>query len=390
LGLLLGGLALYMVVIPAVWSVGETWFVDPNRPAIRRLDDDISYADWFRLKSVEMAMAMIFFAIGASIGSFLNVVIYRLPNRVPLFLRRSRCPHCQHAIVAKDNLPLIGWLRLGGRCRHCQAPISLRYPLIEGLVGGMFLLLFSVQLISGGVNLPNRTPNLYTGVVWVLFYTKWDLVGLYFYHCLLLSMLLVLGWVDYDRRQLSWRQILSGSGALAAVAIVFPGLLLWKFSGGMNPTVAAVWSILGGAALGAVVGWISGGSRGLVAGFAWVGIALGWQAVTGVAILSLWLRGMTFVLGYMWSARRRVHCGYLRTASAGTMWLLIAALLHHVLWRFLTVWGEPYWPGQVVNAQLLGLWATVFAGLLLANRAIDWGTSAGPADNAETILAEGS
>jgi leader peptidase (prepilin peptidase)/N-methyltransferase len=80
--------------------------------------------------------------LGLIFGSFLNVCIARLPLRQSIVTPRSRCPRCGHAIAAKDNLPLISWLLLRGRCRHCAERISLRYPLVEVAMAGLFLLCF--------------------------------------------------------------------------------------------------------------------------------------------------------------------------------------------------------------------------------------------------------
>jgi len=78
--------------------------------------------------------------LGLVTGSFLNVVIYRLPRGLSTVLPRSRCPSCGEPIRALDNLPVISWLLLRGRCRRCAAPISVRYPLIEALTGALFVL----------------------------------------------------------------------------------------------------------------------------------------------------------------------------------------------------------------------------------------------------------
>jgi leader peptidase (prepilin peptidase)/N-methyltransferase len=82
---------------------------------------------------------LIVFAFGAAIGSFLNVVIYRLPAALSLLHPPSRCPTCHHPLRPYDNVPVLGWLWLKGRCRYCRSPISPRYPLIEALTGGLFL-----------------------------------------------------------------------------------------------------------------------------------------------------------------------------------------------------------------------------------------------------------
>jgi leader peptidase (prepilin peptidase) / N-methyltransferase len=73
--------------------------------------------------------------VGAIFGSFLNVVAYRLPRGESLSRPRSRCPQCQTQIKAYDNVPVLSWLALRGRCRACRAPISARYPLVEAVTG---------------------------------------------------------------------------------------------------------------------------------------------------------------------------------------------------------------------------------------------------------------
>ncbi len=75
--------------------------------------------------------------LGATVGSFLNVVAYRLPRRESLVRPGSRCPGCGTAIKAYDNLPVLGWLLLRGRCRSCKTGISARYPIIEALTAAL-------------------------------------------------------------------------------------------------------------------------------------------------------------------------------------------------------------------------------------------------------------
>ena len=75
------------------------------------------------------------FILGTILGSFLNVVIYRLPRRLSVVRPASRCPHCQTPIRPYDNIPLLSFLVLRGRCRTCRAPISWRYPLVEAAAG---------------------------------------------------------------------------------------------------------------------------------------------------------------------------------------------------------------------------------------------------------------
>ncbi|MCU0535411.1 MAG: prepilin peptidase [Hydrococcus sp. Prado102] len=89
------------------------------------------------------AIATIFvFALGACIGSFLNVVVYRIPAGLSLIHPPSRCPHCFHQLGATENVPVFGWLWLRGRCRWCRTPISARYPTVEALTGLLFVLVY--------------------------------------------------------------------------------------------------------------------------------------------------------------------------------------------------------------------------------------------------------
>ncbi len=77
--------------------------------------------------------------IGLLVGSFLNVVIHRVPRKESIVRPRSSCPSCGMAIGAIDNVPVLSWLALRGRCRGCSAPISWRYPLIEAITGALFV-----------------------------------------------------------------------------------------------------------------------------------------------------------------------------------------------------------------------------------------------------------
>ncbi len=86
--------------------------------------------------------SIIVFILGASIGSFLNVVIYRVPAGLSVLYPPSRCPQCLHKLGKRENVPIFGWLLLRGRCRHCQAKISSRYPIVEAVTGLIFLLVF--------------------------------------------------------------------------------------------------------------------------------------------------------------------------------------------------------------------------------------------------------
>lgn len=90
----------------------------------------------------EYFLIIFIFVFGACIGSFLNVCIYRIPEGKSTIYPSSRCPQCGHSIAWYDNIPIFSYLLLKRRCRHCGMIISWRYPLIEGLSGGLAILTF--------------------------------------------------------------------------------------------------------------------------------------------------------------------------------------------------------------------------------------------------------
>ena len=102
---------------------------------------------------VEGLLGLIAFLLGAALFSFMNVVAWRLPRGKNPLTGRSFCPQCGAALTAGDLVPVFSWLFLRGRCRHCRAPIPVRYLLVE-LLGGVLL---SIALIDAETQLiPNR------------------------------------------------------------------------------------------------------------------------------------------------------------------------------------------------------------------------------------------
>jgi leader peptidase (prepilin peptidase) / N-methyltransferase len=341
----------YMIVVPTASWISER--LQP--PKSGRVLEEMSLAEQIRLRSMEAVTAFWFFALGATIGSFVNVVAYRMPRGQSVIFRRSRCPACGTQINSRDNLPILGWLLLNGRCRECQAAISARYPIVESLAAALFLLLFFVQLISGGANIPVREPNLYHGVVWIIFYTKWDLVGLYLYHCFLLSVLLAWTLIDTDRQRVPARAKWFVGGCLFLPLLIWPDLLpllLHRDTGrwmDQSWLAAGLSSLLGGivgAVLGRLVQWaaylpqrLPAGGVGLAApvthatsGLAFIGMALGWQAAVMVGLITLMI-GLAMMQLVHW---RRWPQPTL------TAYLMAAFVLHHIMWRW-TVENRVLW-----------------------------------------------
>lgn len=103
------------------------------------------------LESAFPLLTVFVFAIGACVGSFLNVVVYRLPHGESLITPASHCPKCGQPIKAWDNIPIFSWLLLRGRCRYCRQPIAVRYPLVELATALLYL---AVWLRVNALGLP--------------------------------------------------------------------------------------------------------------------------------------------------------------------------------------------------------------------------------------------
>ena len=149
---------------------------------------------------LEVFTAVWCFVMGSVIGSFLNVVIYRMPLGLNISKPKSRCPFCETPIRTRDNLPILGWLLLRGKCRDCQAPIPARYPIVEALVGVVFLLLYLAIVHSGGALLPYRSPNRFSGGYQILEGRTWDLIALAVYYCYLFIVVVAAAYIQYDRQ----------------------------------------------------------------------------------------------------------------------------------------------------------------------------------------------
>ncbi len=116
-------------------------------------------------------MALFFFlfifGLGLSIGSFLNVLIYRLPRSIPL-TGRSFCPRCKKKISWQDNFPLLSFIFLRGKCRHCHSPISWQYPVVEFLTAFLFFLT-AFWVFKQNPDLTLLTPQYYLILGYYLF-----------------------------------------------------------------------------------------------------------------------------------------------------------------------------------------------------------------------------
>lgn len=135
-------------------------------------------------------------ALGLVIGSFLNVCIYRIPMEQSIAFPPSHCTNCNHKLMSLDLIPVISYLFLGGKCRYCKEKISVRYPLIEIL----------------------------NAVLYLLIYFKFGLTLITLKYCILASILIVIGMIDYDTQFVYTSTTLFG-GIMACIFIIIQAVV---------------------------------------------------------------------------------------------------------------------------------------------------------------------
>lgn len=193
-------------------------------------------------------MLLFIFLLGSCLGSFLNVCIYRLPRNLSIIFPNSFCPACNSPIRPYDNIPLISFLILKGRCRKCRARISWRYPLVEALMGTITLALF----------------------------LKLGLSPLFFSILAFSAALLVITFIDLDHRIIP--DIISLPGMAIGIILALAGISI--------PIKSSLIGLLAGGGLLFIVAYVyealtkrEGMGGGDVKLLAMIGAWLGWQAV---------------------------------------------------------------------------------------------------------------
>jgi len=247
-----------------------------------------------------MAVYFPVFLVGLALGSFLNVVITRLPLEEEFWASRSRCPHCRAALPWYDNIPLISYFWLKRGCRFCGELIPPRYPLVE-LAGGLLAL-----------GLWHQFPGSYLLLVYGPFS----------------AALVALSAIDLERRRLPDVITLPGIALGLLLALVLPHLSFWE----------AALGALGGGALFYLVAWGYAawtGKQGMGGGdiklMAMIGAFLGVKSLPPVIFISAGV-GTLVGLG-MTLARGRWRSGEWRTASLPYGPFLALAALVYLLGR---------------------------------------------------------
>ncbi|KQR27554.1 peptidase A24 [Curtobacterium sp. Leaf154] len=267
--------------------------------------------------------------LGLAIGSFLNVDVHRIPAGMSVVAPASSCPGCGHEIRGCDNVPVVSWLLLRARCRHCDAPVSARYPLVEAATGLLFV---AVTLLS--VLAPWSTSAAPDGVPGTI-HAATLLVALLYLMAISISLTLI----DLDTHTLPNRIVLPAY-------IVLPVLLLVAsvVSGDWGAAVRGIGGlvVLGGVYLLlalAVLGGMGLGDVKLAGVLGLVLAYLGWGPLA-VGSSAAFLLGGTFAVVLL-AVRRAGR----RSGIPFGPWMLAGA------WLGIAV-GAPAWDGYL---RLLGL-----------------------------------
>jgi leader peptidase (prepilin peptidase) / N-methyltransferase len=179
----------------------------------------------------EVAYVVFAFVLGSCAGSFLNVVIGRLPLEKSLLWPNSRCLTCLHPLNLADNLPIIGYLRRRGRCRYCGTPFSSRYMWVELATGVAFALIFYMDVLANWHRLPAMDDA--RNQIRVNGLPPWQALVFFAHHAVLFSFLMAAALCDWDRREIPLSLTVTGTVIGLMAATCFP----WPFPN--DPAVAA-------------------------------------------------------------------------------------------------------------------------------------------------------
>ena len=337
-------LLLSLIVLPAVASL-----LIQNRSATpESLDQILDFNDrLIRSLMLSFFVAWVFF-LGATFASFLNVVAWRVPHGRTI-LGSSHCPSCAIKLTFRDNIPIVGWLKNAGRCSHCNAPISVRYLLVEIVLGFLFLAVAAMISLTGGMTLPFLQAD--SALVWEQLAINADrrlfeIIGFY------LAMILVL--YTYALIELEWLKIpvsIWSVGTVAGVAIlaIFPEVMLvdWQFPFHDRLGVSSGWGdmlayagcgIITGALVGKLMDYsqyLTDQPNSFVFAMTTVGLFLGWQSALVIAGLASTL----LLLTAQYHNPNRTLQNIVRSPHAN---VLLSTLIHLSTWRWfesITPWG---------------------------------------------------
>lgn len=302
--------------------------------------------DWplaFMAGLLDVTIAVWFVSFGACIGSFLNVVAYRLPIGRGIG-GNSSCPYCRTPIDSLDNIPVLGWIKLRARCRRCRLPISAQYPLVEFSVAIVFLVVYASEFATGGFNLPVEHFGTSRSGFLRLAVTPMSIMRICSY-LFAISGLIGAALIAVRNQRVPMKLFAWSAIPLILCAIMDPEILpvAWKeLDSTTNPRLHALTTLLCGAAAGLAIGRcvapiLHAGfdptllasdsktrkARQFLGSTTLLGIIFGWQAALAAVFT-------TVVIGIMAAAAfRRFQKCYLDDL---TVWAWLGAVIFRIAW----------------------------------------------------------
>ncbi len=277
----------------------------------------LSVGDLYLPRTVDVVIVAWSFWVASSVGSFLNVVAWRMP-RGQSINGRSHCPRCLTQLKARDNFPVFGWLALRGRCRSCRLPISPRYPIVEAVVGLSLAAVAVAEVYQ--VSLP-RQGYSYVGPLWTPKLDPVILVTLV-YHIVGLTMCWALGLIRMDGNRLPGNLTSFALAVTALPILIYPTFMVvtwqmevqadWRPDGRyVDAMIRVITALVAATALGRFLakgfcptadpkldplGKSTGRLIDLIVILAIPALLVGWQASPAVivlaAVLAFWIRPM--------------------------------------------------------------------------------------------------
>ncbi len=333
----------------------------------------------------DATIAVFFFVVGACIGSFLNVVAYRLP--LGRFIGgHSSCPYCQTPIDSSDNVPILAWIKLRGRCRTCRLPISAQYPLVELTVAILFLVVYITEFASGGANLPG-TQRSADSVLRVTVTLKTILQ--IFSYLFILSSLVAAALIAVKKRRAPlslffWALLPQLAFALAIPETVIAPWRSIRSSGTVDSRLDAIITLVCGLAAGIALARLfipllyrgvdrglggadakSAAARQMLGAMAVASCLVGWQSSVSLAWLVVLTALCAVVVLRIVLGAERIQAARVEIVDL-TVWVWLGLLLYRSNWNAIsnTQWlpdGVPEVARHVFGALLLAPLVWLFA-----------------------------
>jgi leader peptidase (prepilin peptidase)/N-methyltransferase len=330
------------------------------------------YTELILPRVIDLTVFIWLFWVGSAIGSFLNVVAWRLPRNESIN-GRSYCPRCCSQLSARDNFPVFGWLALGGRCRTCRLPISGRYPIVESLVGASITAIGIAELLR--LSLPLEGGNYFHGPIWSPMINREVLIVMG-YHVVAVATSFACGLIRWDDHVIPTRLAVFAMTATAVPILIYPSVMVvsWPAAypkqmvmtelGFVDAVLRVFCSLFAGIIYARVlapglcpradlkldpIGPSTSRLVDLVIILCIASMVVGWQAMPGVVLIDAVIAA---IIGMFKKQAVRF-----RAMSRFAIAMPIAMTIQIASWRLLHQSG--YWPSINVSPWLILLYASV-------------------------------